>query len=75
MSTSLGSTCEYAGISSTSSKVKPSPKKLMPLLLGEEFFIVAMCKGNYMEYMMSRYPGYCPRIASGVTHIQPLRGW
>jgi hypothetical protein len=41
--TSLGSTCEYAGRRSTSSKVKPSPKNLPGYLsLGD--FIVAMCK-------------------------------
>jgi hypothetical protein len=46
MFTSRGNTCEYAGINSTSSNVKPSPKNLADLLLEGDFFIVAMCKGN-----------------------------
>jgi hypothetical protein len=42
--TSRGSTWEYAGISNTSSKVRPSPKNLLDLLLAGELFIVAIGK-------------------------------
>jgi hypothetical protein len=48
--TSRGSTCEYAGISSTSSKVKPSPKNLFDLLLAGELFIVAIGKDKRKSY-------------------------
>jgi hypothetical protein len=44
ISTSRGSTWEYAGISNTSSKVRPSPKNLLDLLLAGELFIVAIGK-------------------------------
>ena len=37
--TSRGSTCEYAGISNTSSKVRPSPKNLFTLLLLADFIV------------------------------------
>jgi hypothetical protein len=50
ISTSRGSTCEYAGISSTSSKVKPSPKNLFDLLLAGELFIVAIGKDKRKSY-------------------------
>ena len=44
MLTSRGSTCEYAGTSSTSSNVKPSPKNLLGNLSLGELMFLAMCK-------------------------------
>jgi hypothetical protein len=46
--TSRGKTCENAGTSNTSSKVKPSPKNLSTGGdLRGDIFLVAMCKDSF----------------------------
>jgi hypothetical protein len=53
MSTSLGKIELYAGISNTSSKVRPSPNNLefAEPVLGE-LFLIAMCKDTKMTILL-----------------------
>jgi hypothetical protein len=58
MLVSRGKTWLYAGISSTSSNVSPSPKNLLIIeLLGEDF-LVAMCKGRVAGLLFQMGPFY-----------------